>query len=257
MPACRLQAQGCSSIRSQENQYQITFLISITWLVSILNIINTESSLSTNLLFSRIFTSPFSFLISLITLCFFFSLSFSLSFSLILSLILSEKTKIFKTVEGGGSQWAGGQCGLHIKSRVARATQWHLITPKRQKNKNRNKINIIHTKTMMTGENLPFFFPFSVLGQISTFLSLSTQYRSKFITHLISMIIFHSFHVSQNAGLTQITENHRLSFLEQTRRLQSYSSETKHILLLTNTHPHRIIQGLHEDRNDYRELQAD
>lgn len=98
---------------------------------------------------------------------------------------------------------------------------------------------------------MPFFFPFSVLGQISTFLSLSTQYRSKLITHLISMIIFHSFHVSQNAGLTQITENHRLSFLEQTRRLQSYSSETKHILLLTNTHPHRIIQGLHTE--DYRQ----
>lgn len=47
-------------------------------------------SLHVNLLFSNILTSPFSFLISLITLCLFFSLSLSRS----LTLILSERQNI-------------------------------------------------------------------------------------------------------------------------------------------------------------------
>lgn len=79
-------------VYSQKIQHQITFIL-ITKPVSILNNTVQLKSLNINLLFSKIFTSPFSFLISFIALCFFFSLSFSLSLSLILSLTLSKRQK--------------------------------------------------------------------------------------------------------------------------------------------------------------------
>lgn len=70
-----------------------------------------------------------------------------------------------------------------LKSRVARAAQWHLITPKKTKEQ-KQKQNKHYTHKNHDRKKFPLFFPFSVLGQISTFLSLSTQYRSKFITHI-------------------------------------------------------------------------
>lgn len=71
------------------------------------------------------------------------------------------------------------------------------------------------------------------------------------------MIIIHSFHVNQNAELTQITENHRLSLLEQIGRLQSYCSEAKHTHTVNTSRPEgmvvdtifrRLSQELNEDR---------
>lgn len=80
------------------------------------------------------------------------------------------------------------------------------------------------------------------------------------------MIIFYSFHVNQNAGLTQITENHRLSFLELIGRLQRYHCEAKHTHTVNPSRPEgvavdaiftRLSQELMKTENDDRELQED